>query len=238
MITETGILHCPLRRQRTSLGLWMGLPSLMAQCSPLLYSHTPRSPLPDPLMMNSLFERAFDCSQLRNFTNRLEDSKISLRTLERSEGAITRRKNKISLEPESWMNHPVECPRATVSRYQRLRLFLRPRSPPRTRLPRWWSPRDWSTQGSTTIPHWSDRTFHGVEAECWLTPFNRNCAGSRMYSLWRHWSPRDVGGARADEWQKRLQGLPEENLFFFHPRCSLFYFSSPGRRCLSSILSV
>lgn len=36
--------------QRTSLGLCMGLPSLMAQCSPLLYSHTPRRPFPEPLI--------------------------------------------------------------------------------------------------------------------------------------------------------------------------------------------
>lgn len=38
-------------RQHTSRDLCSGLPSLTAQLSPLLYSHTPRRLFPDPLIM-------------------------------------------------------------------------------------------------------------------------------------------------------------------------------------------
>lgn len=143
-----------------------------------------------------------------------------------------------SITPETQLLHGIsnesslEGPRATVSRYQCLPLFLRPRSPPSTRPSQWQSVRDWSTHSSTKFPHWSDKTFHGVEEECWLTPFNGNCTGSRMYSLWRHWSSRNVVQELATmNNENRLQGLFSRRgcySFLF-----LFFFGGPPFRPFS-----
>lgn len=108
-----------------------------------------------------------------------------------------------------------------MSRYRYPPLFLRPRSPPSTRLPQSPSVRDWSTHSGTKFPHWSDtRLFNpGVEEErCWgSTPLVQTAtlrAGSRISSS------RDVTGVhetvgwflRRDEIARSL-----EHYFFFSP---------------------
>lgn len=111
--------------------------------------------------------------------------------------------------------------RATVSRYRYPPLFLRPRSPPSTRLPQSPSVRDWSTHSGTKFPHWSDiRLFNpGVEEErCWgSTPLVQTAtlrAGSRISSS------RDVTGVHETVgWFLRRDEIARssEHYFFFLP---------------------
>lgn len=106
-----------------------------------------------------------------------------------------------------------------MSRYRYPPLFLRPRSPPSTRLPQSPSVRDWSTHSGTKFPHWSDTSLFnpGVEEErCWgSTPLVQTAtlrAGSRISSS------RDVTGVHETVgWFLRRDEIARssEHYFFF-----------------------
>lgn len=171
----------------------------MAQLSPLLYSHTPRRPFPDPLIVT--FTLIYDTAErylfpfssiLRYyyFANWWSSSFDITRDWSLRFTVIRDASNSV---PVSSLTVPLKT---SVS-------------PVRARSSQWQSYRDWAAHGGTSDSHWSDKTFHGVEDECVGSP--RLTASVTFLQC----IPRDVFGAHGacdvstgnEERGQNLQGL-------------------------------